>query len=1263
MALRTFNSVAGYSIQEIPVTVIDANGNIYANNFTSNNANLGNVGNVTITGGSSGYVLQTDGAGNLTWNATGSPTIIHNGDSNVTIPDSSGNVYINANAGTDYQWNFTTTGNLIAPAIGTANLGNLVTANYANFANDVVVQGNIANANNISVTYDIKSNTANVVGNLTSGNANLGNLVTANTFSTNGSAGNVTLTGGNVLGANVIFSNSITSNGGTVDFNTNNANVQLGNVGNVHIGGGTSGYVLQTDGAGNLTWSPTGSPTIINNGDSNVTIPDANGNVYINANAGTDYQWNFDTTGNLTAPAIGTANLGNLVTANYANFANDVVVQGNIANANNISVTYDIKSNTANVVGNLTAGNINGGNLVTANNFSTNGTAGDLTLTGGNILGANVIFSNSITSNGGTVDFNTNNANVQLGNVGNVHIFGGSNGQVLQTDGAGNLTWSSTANINEIQNGTSNVYIPDTNGNVNTSVNGNANVFVVTGTGANVTGTLDATGNITSLNANLGNLVVANYFSGDGSLLSNINGANVSEVANANYATYSGTADTANSVSGGNITGNITASSGNFFIGDGYGIGNIQGPNIVGNISNVYDVIASNSLQVSTGTGGTISGANLITANYANFANNVFVEGNITANTTLYTNAIASISGNISITPTGTGSSILLVPNGIGVTDAGNALISNLATPLSAYDAATKLYVDNAVSASLVIHPAVAVNVITNQPATYTSGGTSITWTSITSNTNIVTGSAHGLSSGDVIVFASTSNGLTAGTPYFVQYIDTVTIEVSLSLTGAPVMSLVNGTGLSLGSLANSGVGATLESTGTGPLVSNSYTAVLNDRIIVLGQTDQTQNGVYTVTQVGVVSSTPWILTRATDADSYITNSALGLSAGSYFLVSAGSEAGYSYVCATTGVIVFGTTNIEFSQFSQTQVYTAGIGLGLYPNNEFYVANTSVTAGSYGNGDYISTFTVNDRGQLTAAGTVASAANAANLSGTTLATGIVSSSLTSVGTLTGLSVNATVTANTFTSNIATGTAPLIVSSTTLVPNLYVAQSNVSMYSNVTTATTGTYYPQFTNAVTGNTQTYANSNISANIANGALIATTFVGNFSGTLANGTSNVSIPTANGNINQYSNGNLTLTVTDIGANITGYANITGNVSANNATISKVVNLGNSVITSATTTTSAVTANQPIASFSVTGVTGVEFLVKGVDTSGAKYSVATVQAVTDGANVDYVIYGGSFLGSYTGSLTVAINAGNIDLRVTPSSSNSTVWTTQYRLI
>ena len=83
--------------------------------------------------------------------------------------------------------------------------------------------------------------------------------------------------------------------------------------------------------------------------------------------------------------------------------------------------------------------------------------------------------------------------------------------------------------------------------------------------------------------------------------------------------------------------------------------------------------------------------------------------------------------------------------------------------------------------------------------------------------------------------------------------------------------------------------------------------------------------------------------------------------------------------------------------------------------------------------------------------------------------------------------------------------------------------------------------------------------------------------------------------------------------------------------------------------------------------MTGVEFLVKGYDTPGSKYSVATVLAVTDGTDVDYVIYGTVRIGTTTGSL--AVNVGNVsgnffvDLQVTPSSSNSTTWTTQIRTI
>jgi hypothetical protein len=161
-------------------------------------------------------------------------------------------------------------------------------------------------------------------------------------------------------------------------------------------------------------------------------------------------------------------------------------------------------------------------------------------------------------------------------------------------------------------------------------------------------------------------------------------------------------------------------------------------------------------------------------------------------------------------------------------------------------------------------------------------------------------------------------------------------------------------------------------------------------------------------------------------------------------------------------------------------------------------------------------------------------------------------------------------------------------------------------------------------------------------------------------------------------------LVVTGTGANVAGTLNATGNanvgnIGAENGEFTANVNVSDTAtanvlvanvsvgiatttITSGTLTTTSITTNQVIASFSVTDVTGVEFVVKGLD-SGGRYSMATVQAVTDGTTVDYAIFGGVNIGTSTGSLSVAISSGNIALRVSPSSSNSTVWTTQYRLI
>jgi hypothetical protein len=175
------------------------------------------------------------------------------------------------------------------------------------------------------------------------------------------------------------------------------------------------------------------------------------------------------------------------------------------------SVTNAAQPNITSV-GTLTSLAVSG-NVTVNGNITSNGTAyvGNLSTTG---LASITTLAVGATAN--------------LGAAGNVKITGGTDGYVLQTDGAGNLSW--TAQTGGGGNGTV--------GGANTQVQFNdAGDF-----GGNAGFTFDKTTGI----------FTSPFIAGNGNGLSNIQGANVSGAVN--LATFAGTA---NAVAGANVSGTV----------------------------------------------------------------------------------------------------------------------------------------------------------------------------------------------------------------------------------------------------------------------------------------------------------------------------------------------------------------------------------------------------------------------------------------------------------------------------------------------------------------------------------------------------------------------------------------------------------------------------------------------------------------------------------------------------------------------------------
>jgi hypothetical protein len=1172
--------------------------------------NLRTVGLISATGNLQAGNLRTVGLLSATGNLTGN-YIIGNGSTLTDITGSNvigqvGNALVSGTVYTAAQPNITSVGTLSSLSVS-ANVttGNLLTNNllYAN-GTAWTFGSTYANSNVASYLAAFGSNTISTTGSISAGDATI--------------TGNTTITGNLTVSGTAIYAN-VTS--------------ILVKDPIIEQGGNTDGTALTTnDGKdrGQLLHYYTTAPVDAFMGWDNSNAEFAFGsNVSVSGEVTT-----FNTLGNVRAGYfLGNGSQLTSITA---------VTAGTVTTAAQPNITSTGTLTTLSVSGNANVGNLSTAGNVTGNYIIGNGST--LTnLTGSNVTGAvayattaNAVSGSNVT---GAVAYATTANAVSGSNVSgevayaataNAVAGGNVSGQVANALVSGTVYTNAQPNITSVGTLSS------------LSVSGNANIGNIALTGTIVAGT-GSGGNITGVD-----YVIANFFQGNGSLLTSLTGANVTgqvayaatanSVSGSNVTGAVAYATTANSVSGSNVTGAVAyATTANSVAGGNVSgevsyaatANSVAGGNVSGQVANalisgtVYTNAQPNITSVGTLTSISVSG----NANVGNLS----TTGNVTANYFIgngsqLTDITATTAGTVTtaaqpnITSTGTLASLSVTGNVKpgNLTTTGNvfanigtftgAVYSDTLTVSSPSQLATKAYVDNQVTAGLHLHEPVLVETTANLNASYTQGGTTFNITDITTANTVTTSTTHGLSINDQIwLYNTAGSGLSTNTAYFVHSTPAADqLTLALTYNGTEIDNLTNATGLTYNTRANSGVGAKLTNAGAqAALVIDNITMTVGDRVLVRLQTNGAHNGVYEVTDIGSVS-TNWELTRATDGEKVDPSNPLGVGTGDYFYTRDGDlNTGDSHVLTTEpNTMIIGYTVLTFTQFSGAVTYTGTSPISV-TGQTISIPNTTGT-GSYvvlqntptlttpvlgaatgtslsvtgnvtanyflGNGSQLTNITAVTAGTVTTAaqpnitstGTLVSLSvtgliegiGGANITGTINASNVViqgagnfagnGSRITYINgaNVVGAVAYAT-TANSVAGSNVSGAVGSATSATTAGTVTTAAQPNITSLGTLSSISiTG-------NANVGNLNTTgiisAVGNVTANyfIGDGSQLTNLTIGAGSA-ITNGTSNVTVDN-NGNVRTSVGGtNNVLIVTGTGANVAGYVNATGNVTAN---------------------------------------------------------------------------------------------------------------------